>query len=370
MSYQPKVALVHDDWVQYGGAERLFEAIASEFPKAPIYTSLVDWDKLPTTISRNRVRPSFIQKIPLAKALYKLFLTLYPLAFESFNFDKYDIVVSSTTRFAKSIITKPQTTHICYINSIPRFLYKEELKKDYLHPIFFFVLSPVFTWLRRWDFVSAHRPDVYIANSQNVQKQLKEIYHVDSQIIHPFADTEFFKMGQKGQKVQKGQEYFLIVSRLVPWKRIDLVLKAASELKLNLKIVGEGPDFARLRSLAKYQIQFLGNVSKEKLRELYQNCKVLIIPQEEDFGIATVEAQACGKPVIAYEKGGQKEIVIDGKTGVFFQKQTPQSLQDAIDRFSRLKWDAGECRKNSLRFSKERFTRDLKEIVSKYAPTS
>src|SRR3989304_7069492 len=159
MSYQPKIALVHDDFVQSGGAESLFATIASIWPDAPIYTSLVDWKKIPATISRNRVRPSFMQKIPFATRFYRTLLPLYPLAFESFNFDEFDLVISSTTRFAKSIITKPGTIHICYINSLPRFLWSEQIQQDYLPPIAMLILKPFLAWLKRWDIATSYRPD-------------------------------------------------------------------------------------------------------------------------------------------------------------------------------------------------------------------
>src|SRR3990167_7486017 len=171
MSYQPKIALVHDDFVQAGGAESLFATIASIWPDAPIYTSVVDWKKLPATINRNRVRPSFIQKIPFATRFYRTLLPLYPLAFESFNFDEFDLVISSTTRFAKSIITKPKTMHICYMNSIPRFLYGRKAQADYLPIMLRLIFKPILIWLKRWDKVSSCRPDLFVANSANISKK-------------------------------------------------------------------------------------------------------------------------------------------------------------------------------------------------------
>ncbi len=312
-----KIALVHDDFLQAGGAESLFATIASLWPDAPIYTSLVDWNKLPATINHNRIQPSFMQKIPFATKFYKLLLPLYPLAFESFSFDDFDIVISSTTRFASSIITKPKTTHICYLNSLPRFLWDHQTQKDYLNSKVVIFTRPFLNWLKRWDKVASSRVDHYIANSQNIALKLKEFYKRESLVIYPFANLRFFKPAKIHNWELKSQNYFLIVSRLVKWKKIDLAIRVALALNINLKIVGKGPDEVRLKKIvasrqspvAKTRIEFLGKVTKGQLRALYRNCQALIVTQEEDFGIALVEVQACGRPAIAYHHGGQREII-------------------------------------------------------------
>lgn len=360
-----KVALVHDDWVQDGGAERLFEAIASEFPKAPIYTSLVDWDKLPTKISRNRIQTSFIQRIPFAKSLYKLFLLLYPHAFESFNFDKYDVVISSTTRFAKSIITKPKTIHICYINSVPRFLWDYDAAKEYLPWILRILTKPLIFWLRRWDIVASSRPDYFISNSQNVARNVKKIYSRKSEVIYPFVDTDFFQPAKVNNR-----DYFLVVSRLVKWKKIEIAIKAARETGQKLIIIGTGPDRKRLEKIARSNpdIFFAGSVTNNQLRLYLQFSKALIVTQKEDFGRSTAESLACGRPVIAYKEGGQAEIIENGKTGILFNSQSAASLKGAIQAYSRVKWDINASRKCALQFSKDTFVYKLKEAVTKYAP--
>ena len=230
-----KVALVHDDFTQLGGAESLFATIASLWPKAPIYTSLVNWHKLPKSIDPKRVKTSWLQKMPLASKFYKLLLPLYPLAFESFNFDDFDVIVSSTTRFAKAIITKPNTVHICYINSLPRFLYSEQVQTDYLPKILRIILTPLFQWLKRWEKVSASRADFYIANSENVKDDIRKHYQRESALIYPFADINFFKLAKIHNWKLKTQNYFLVVSRLVRWKKIDIAIKAC--VKLNKKLI-------------------------------------------------------------------------------------------------------------------------------------
>ncbi len=361
-----KIALVHDDFTQEGGAENLFAEIAQIYKDAPIYTSLVDWQKLPKSIDRNRLHPSFMQKIPFATKFYKLLLPLYPLAFESFDLSGFDLVISSTTRFAKGIITPARTTHICYINSVPRFLHHPRHKKSYLPPLFEFILKPFTTWLKKWDMAAAARVDFYIANSQNVASSVKEIYGQNAQVVYPFADTDFFKPAKIHNWRLKSQNYYLLVSRLVRWKKIEIAVEAANNLGINLFIVGDGPHKSRLKRLAKDNISFFGKVSKEKLKELYQNAQALIVTQDEDFGIAAVEAQACGTPVIAYNHGGQKEIVKNGLTGLFFSSQSASSLEDAINASSAVKWNLAEIRKNGQRFSKTRFARDFKVKINDY----
>lgn len=369
-----KIALVHDDFMQVGGAESLFATIASIYPQAPIYTSIVDWNKLPATIDRNRVRPSWLQRIPFATKLYKAFLLLFPLAFESFNFGKYDIVISSTTRFAKSIITKPSTIHICYINSTPRFLWEEQVKKEYLPKFLRPISSPMLLWLKRWDRAASQRVDIYIANSQNVASRVKKYYGRDSIVIYPFANIDFYKIAKVHNWQLKSQNYYLLVSRLVKWKKIDIAIKAALSLDAHLKIVGTGPDEGRLKKLSNVNgqlsnvnnVEFVGKVTKEQLREFYQNVQALIVTQEEDFGIAAVEAQACGIPVIAFDSGGLREIIVGGKTGIFYKNQTAESLKDAIMSSGDVKWSQSACRKNSLRFSQAAFVKEIKRVVRTY----
>ena len=362
-----KIALVHDDFVQEGGAEKLFAQIARIYPDAPICTSLVNWDKIPASIDPKRIKTSFIQKIPYAQKFYKALLPFYPLAFESFNFNEFDLVISSTTRFAKAIITQPQTKHICYINSVPRFLYNQDQADQYLLKPLRLTLKPYFGWLKKWDHVASLRAYLYIANSKHVQKQIRLQYNRESIVVYPAVDTEFFRPASQTIK-QSNKDYYLVVSRLNKWKRIDIVIKACQDLNQQLIIVGTGPDEVRLKKLAGKtgNINFLENASKEQLQGLYQNAKALIVTQEEDFGIAMAEAQACGVPVLAFANGGATEIIIDGETGLFFKQQTANSLKDAILRQSKLKWDIGVCRENSLRFSKATFINSFKKSIGDY----
>ena len=365
-----KIALVHDDFCQLGGAESLFAAIASIWPSAPVFTSLVDWDKLPESVSRERVITSFIQKIPFASKFYKLLLPFYPLTFESFNFDGFDLVISSTTRFAKSAITKPGTVHICYANNVPRFLLDDKMQKKYLPKFLIKVFKPYLSWLKRWDKACASRVDYYVANSQNVKRRIENHYNRSSFVIYPYADLDYYVVPKVHNWELKSKNYFLIVTRLVGWKKIEIAIRAVAELGSHLIIAGDGSDKSRLRQIAKRKkanVKFEGRVAKERLKVLYQNAKALLVTQEEDFGISIVEAQASGIPVIAYKKGGQAEIVVGQKTGLFFEEQSDESLKDAIEYSSRIKWSETACRKNALRFSKENFVRDLKTYIEEHA---
>ena len=364
-----KIALIHDDFMQAGGAESLFATIASLWSDAPIYTSLVNWGKIPASIDKDRIRISWMQKIPLAKYFFKALLPLYPFAFESFDLSNYDLVISSTTRFAKSIITRPETIHISYVNSVPRFLWSQKSLSHYLPKIVIFIAKPILSHLKKWDRISSSRADFYIANSQNVRERIKKFYAHDSEVVFPHANTDYFRGAKIHNWALKNKNYYLVVSRLVNWKKIELAIKATSELRKNLIIVGDGPDKNRLKSLARLlnaNVEFKGRVSLQELRELYNNCKALIITQQEDFGIAAVEAQSCGKPVIAFSIGGVKEIIANLKTGVLFNEQSTSSLKDAIEKSHKLKWNDKSIRNNALRFSKSKFENNLRKTVESY----
>ncbi|OGD88594.1 hypothetical protein A3J17_02880 [Candidatus Curtissbacteria bacterium RIFCSPLOWO2_02_FULL_40_11] len=369
MSYQPKVALVHDDFLQRGGAENLFATIAGLYPKAPIYTSLVNWQKLPSSIEKSWIKTSWMQKIPLAKYFYKALLPLYPFAFESFDLSKYDLVISSTTRFANCVITKPGTVHVSYVNTTPRFLWSAKSLSHYLPTLLIFLFKPVLNHLKKWDKIAASRADFYIANSTNVKSRIKKFYGRDSQVLYPFANTHFFKPAKIHNWPLKNKNYYLVVSRLVRWKKIELAIKAAAYLNKNLIIVGEGPDKKRLQGVAKSSnnsVEFQGRISLAKLRDLYNNCLALIVTQEEDFGIAAVEAQSCGRPVIAYRSGGVREIIKDKKTGILYPEQSVPAIKDAIEKSLQLKWNDQIIRRNALRFSKRKFETNLTGAVQSY----
>lgn len=345
-----RVALVHDDLAQWGGAERVLFGLSEIFPDAPIYTSLFnDQNKLlKEKFGTKKIIPSFIQKIPFLKHSYKQLLPLYPIAFEQFDFSGFDLVISHTTRFAKSIITKPSTKHICFCHTPPRFLWHFSGIKENLF------LKPYFSKLRIFDQISAKRVDTFLAGSGNAKIRIKKVYGKDSVILYPFVDDIFF---QSNLSFDGG--YFLIISRLNDYKKVGLAVGAFNDLGVNLKIVGSGPEESNLKQEAKQNIEFLRQVSNELLVDLIAGCKALIVPGEEDFGLVSLEAQAMGKPVVAFRSHGLEETVIEGKTGIFFDKQMTQDLKDALNKFENLSFNNKDSIENAEKFKFENFKKNL-----------
>ncbi|MFH1172898.1 MAG: glycosyltransferase [bacterium] len=356
-----KVALVHDYLNQDGGAEKVLKVLQAIFPEAPIHTLIYDEEKLGHIFKPDKVRPSYIQTLPWGKTLYKWFLPLMASAIESFDFSGYDLVISSSSAFAKGVITRPGTKHICYCHTPTRYLwsdthqYIEELSYNKLIKK---IIPYILTRLRLWDRLAAERPDYFLANSQEVQKRIKKYYHRDSDLIHPPVETERFSINS-----QLGN-YYLIGGRLVPYKRYDLAVQAFNKLGIPLKIFGEGPELAKLKKIAKDNIKFVGKVNDEQLSRLYAQCLAFIHPQEEDFGITAVEAMASGRPVIAYASGGALETVIDGVTGKFFDEQSWEALADTIIRFKPEEYNPQAIREHARKFDVEVFKRKIQDYVT------
>lgn len=349
--------------------------IAEIFPEATIFTSLFDPKilKFAPNLEKYQIKTTFLQKFPLKRLVRRLLLPLYPIAFETFNFDGFDLVISSSARFAHGVITKPNQLHIAYVNSPPRFLWetKNYLEGERLKILIKVLAKPLLGYLRNWDRVASSRPDVILANSENVAGKIKEIYGRESEVLYPFVDLERFLPLATGHSIKNysngekrtANSYFLVVSRLLSWKKIDIAIEVCKRLNLGLKVVGDGPDKKRLRKMASENIQFLPNIDDEKLRELYQNCKAVILTQEEDFGLVALEAQALGKPLIAYGFGGSLETIIDGETGIFYQEQKVESLVKAIEKFAKINFEASNCLANAGRFSKANFQNRFRGII-------
>ncbi|MBI2196526.1 glycosyltransferase [Candidatus Daviesbacteria bacterium] len=348
-----RVALVHDDLVQWGGAERVLFGFSKIYPDAPIYTSL--FDRTNSSLMRNfgtkKIITSFLQKIPGWKGLYKVLLPLYPLAFEQFNFDQYDLVISHTTRFAKSIITKPATVHICYCHTPPRFLWHFSGEQNYgLGEI-------LLTKLRLYDQVSARRVDHFIGGSKNAKRRIKRVYGVESKVVYPFVDLERFT----GVERFDGG-YFVVISRPSKYKRVDLAAKACSELGVPLRVIGGLGDFRGIRGIR--GVEFLEKLDDRMVINILAGCKALIIPGVEDFGLTSLEAQALGKPVVAFKEGGALETVIESKTGIFFDKQTVDSLKKALMELDTMRINPEDCRRNAEAFGKEKFIKTFQQTVA------
>lgn len=349
---EARVALVHDWLTGQRGGEKVLEVLAEIFPDAPIYTLFhFPGSQIPEIEGRNIIT-SFLQRCPFLRRRYRFYLPLYPLAVELFDLQSYDLVISSSHCVAKGIIPHPDALHICYIHSPMRYAWNQYFSyfsADRLSFFSRFIIPPIIQRLRIWDESSSLRVDHFVANSRTVARRIAKYYRRQAEVIHPPVDTQFF------QPSDKEEDYFLIVSALVPYKRIDLAIEAFNRRGDLLKIVGQGPEYRKLRRLARANVEFLGAVGADDLLKLYQGARALILPGEEDFGITSLESQACGVPVIAYGRGGATESVIPGRTGLFFDEINTESLLDVLDKFDGFEFNKVKVRENALRFSREEF---------------
>lgn len=351
-----QVALVHDWLNQYGGAERVLEVLHDLYPEAPVFTSIYEPAALPATYRDWDVRTSFMQALPLVHRHHGPFVPLYPLAFEQFDLAGFDLVISNSSAFSHGVLTGPQTSHICYCLTPTRFLwnFNDYVREESLGGLARRALPPVLALLRLWDRVAADRVDHFVAISQAVSARIAKYYRRDSVVIHPPVDcSSFLPADEVG-------DYYLVVSRLIPYKRVDLAVRAFNELGLPLVVAGDGRHRPALEKLAKPNVSFLGRVDEAQLRDLYARCKALIFPGEEDFGLTPLEAQASGRPVIAYAAGGALDTVVPGSTGEFFTDRSAGALAAVVQRFRPEEYDPGAARRNAMRFDtlafKDRFT--------------
>lgn len=349
-----RVAFVYDRVTKWGGAERVLLALHELWPEAPLYTAVYD-KKRAAWADVFEVRSSFLQFIPFAKYAHEFFAWLTPMAFETFDFDAFDVVISVTSAEAKNIITKPGTLHICYCLTPTRYLWSAQ--KIYESAgVMGYGLRVMGLTLKKWDRVAATRPDYYIAISNTVKKRIKKYYLRDADVMYPPVDVEKFRNGS-------AEDYFLCVSRMVTYKRLDFVVDAFNQLGWPLVMIGDGREKSRLMHRAKKNIRFLGYVSEKELILSYQRCHAFVCAADEDFGIAGVEAQAAGKPVVAFGQGGMAEIVIPGKTGELFPQQSVSSLVFALKKTRNQWYDSALCKKNAARFSDYVFRRNMKDTV-------
>lgn len=363
-----KVALVHEFLTQSGGAERVLQALHEMFPAAPIFVLVKDERVVKKHFANAKIVTSFLQNLPGMPRWYKLYLPLMPKAIETFDFYGYDLVISDSSAFAKGVITKPPAKHLSYIHTPTRYLWGETQYyiKTVVPALFRPLLSPVIPWLRRWDYRAAQRPNVLIANSKEVQRRIKRYYQRDSLLVHPFVDDRYLRTPKV---LSRKLDFYLLAGRIVPYKRYDIVVEAFKKNGRRLKIAGTGYGLQQLQKLAAgvSNIKFLGRVNDDSLVKLYRAARAFIFPALEDFGIVTLEAQALGKTVICYGKGGSLETVIDGKTGVYFNRQTPQAVNKAIECFEQLervgRFRPAILRRHALQFSKDKFIINVKKVI-------
>ena len=352
-----RVAIAHDWMSNVGGGGRVLAEIHRLYPDAPVYTAISDPDTLPAEMREWDIRPSFLQRIPFARRHYQAFLPLMPLAFEQFDLREYDLVISSSSACAKGVITRPDTVHVSYCHTPCRYIW--DLYHDYTAGLRSRALiAPIAHWLRIWDRASADRVDHFVANSLEVAGRIRKHYRRDSELIYPPVDVERVRPNGK-----PAEDFYLVVSRLVPYKRVDLAVEAATRTGRRLVVAGSGPERGRLEAMAGPSVEFVGHVSDGEVADLMARCRAFLFPGFEDFGIAPVEAQAAGRPVVAYARGGALETVVGGATGVFFEEQTVEALIAALEELEAERFDPLACRRNAERFSAEEFTRRFTSFV-------
>ncbi|HMS92064.1 MAG TPA: glycosyltransferase [Candidatus Saccharibacteria bacterium] len=358
-----RIAIVHDWLTNLGGGERVVDALSNAFPAAPIYTSVYSESGI-SLFKDKKVVSSFLQHWPLSKKKHQLYPMLRKYAFESFDFSDFDVVISSSSAESKGIITSTDTIHLSYIHTPTRYYwsgYQDYLDSPGLGPLSptaKFILPKVINKMRYWDYAAAQRPDFLIANSQTVKDRIAKYYNRDSKIIFPPVEIDKFELSNK----QK--DYYLVVSRLIPYKRVDLAVRACSELGRKLIVVGNGSELDKLRKISSDNIDFIVDADDKTVRDLYARSQGFIFTAYEDFGITPVESMATGVPVITYGKGGGSESVVNNVTGLYFEDQSVECLKEAILKFEKMNFVKEDIRKHAEKFSRKRFIEEVKDLIN------
>ncbi len=355
-----KIALVHDWLTGMRGGEKCLEVLCELFPDAPIYTLLHNKGTMSSAIESKKIFTSFLDNLPAKQKQYRKYLPLFPFAIAQFDLSEYDLIISTSHAVAKNVRVRKDAVHICYCFTPMRYIW--DMYEQYFGKgkagigirIAMMVVAPILRW---WDVKTSSRVSFFIAISEEVRSRIKKHYNRSSDMIYPPVDTEQFQLSTSSE------DFYLIVSALVPYKRVDLAVESFTANGKKLVIAGTGPESGKLKSMAGSNITFLGWQSDEELAQLYSQCTALIFPGEEDFGIVPLEAQASGKPVVAFSKGGALETIIDGKSGVFFNKQTAESLQQALERLSLIKFNSTDIRRHALGFSRSIFKQKMKDYI-------
>jgi glycosyltransferase involved in cell wall biosynthesis len=362
-----KTAIVHDWLTGMRGGEKVLEAICDLFPAAPIFTLLHNRGSVSSKIESHPIKTSFLQRAPGIKKHYRNYLPLFPRAIEGFQLQKYDLIISSSHCVAKGVFPAPSATHICYCHTPMRYIwshYDDYFGDHKVGLIKRMALPAIRNYLCEWDISSNQRVDQFVANSNTVANRIRKFYGRESQVIYPPVEVDFFSPAP----TERGP-FGLIVSALVPYKRIEIAIEAFNKTKRTLVIVGTGPEFNHLQKMSGSNVQFLGRIEAHELRELYRKATALIQPGEEDFGINIVEALGCECPVIAYARGGAVETINDGETGLFFNDLTADSLAEKVDKMGSIRFNKSLMRETALRFSPSRFKEEFQRLIPKKVPT-
>jgi glycosyltransferase involved in cell wall biosynthesis len=353
-----RVAIAHDYLNQYGGAERVLEALHDLYPEAPVYTSIFDPAVMPDFYQTWDIRPSFMQRLPGWRKYFQHYFLLYPSAFEQFDLSSYDLILSSSSAYAKGVIPPPHARHICYCHTPMRFAWRthDYVQREGIGGIAAAVLPLMLTYVRLWDVTTAARVDAFAANSQEVANRIARYYRRPATIIPPPVDLPAYDE-------RPAEEFYLAGGRLIPYKRIGIAIEAFSKLGLPLKVFGDGRDRASLEAAAAPNIEFLGWVSEQQRHELFARCRAYIFPGAEDFGITPLEAMAAGRPVIAYAAGGALETVVEGVTGRFFRQQNAAALAAAVAASRYDSYDARAIRQHAERFGRNVFMQRMRAFI-------
>ena len=356
-----QVALVHDWLTGMRGGEKALEAVCEVYPNAELYTLLHKRNSVSSVIENRRVHRSFIQHLPFSETLYRHYLPLFPCAIEQFDLDNHNLIISTSHCVAKSAVRTGRAFHVCYCFTPMR--YAREQFDDYfgterVGTVVSGIMSPILKSLARWDTATSGRVDLYIAISEHVARRIQRYYNRSAKVVYPPVDTSFYKPSN-----MTPEDSFVVVSALVPYKRIDIAIKACKLSGNKLRIVGDGPDLNRLRQLADSNIEFLGPITNDAVRELYRSSKAMLLPGEEEFGIASVEAQACGCPVIALKRGGACETIVDGETGILVSQPTAEAFADGLKAAQARSFNQNITRRNAERFSTARFRTEFKNTI-------
>lgn len=358
-----KIAFVHDFLLKLGGAERVLKALMEMYPDAPVYTLLYDEKTVGHVFPKERVRPSRLQAFPrFIPGMHKLLFPMMPSAVEQFDLSEFDVVISSSSAYAHGVVTNLETQHICYYHTPMRYAWDythQYLKEQNLGWFGEILASRLLHKVRQWDFLAADRVDVSLANSKTVQARIQKYYRKEAKVIYPPVEVHRF------HPHEKNEGYFLIVSTLTPYKRLDLAVELFNKLGKRLVIIGDGSDRGRLERMAAKNIDFLGYKSDEVVKAYLENCRAFIFPGEEDFGIAPVEAMACGKPILAYRKGGLTESMVEGVTGEFFDQPNLESMEDGLTQLliNEKEYSAKTIAKHAEQFSLKAFEKAIKSVI-------
>ncbi|MBT4849823.1 glycosyltransferase [Candidatus Parcubacteria bacterium] len=356
-----KIALAHDHLFQIGGAERVLVVLASLDKTAPIFTLINNPKITKQILDQDKIYTSYLQKIPLINKMFRYFLLSMPKAWEAINFDDYDLIISSSSAFVKGLNKKEGAVHICYCHAPTRYLWDDQ--EEYIGNLpegkFLKTFLPrLLDRLQQWDYDKAQNVDHFIANSNFIAKKIAKHYKKDAQVIYPPVNVDDFHISNEIE------DYYLLVSRLRPYKKVDMAIHAFNNLKLPLKIIGSGSEMSRLKKLAHSNIEFLGEISDEERNRYLARCKAFIYPQIEDFGITAIEAMASGRPVIALKKGGALETVVEGLSGTFFDEQTWESLAHKILRFDNKNYNSINIREHAKKFDEKVFRQKVLELIN------